>query len=137
MRLLTINSREWKYLAPLLPPTGGVGRPRLDDRLVLSGLLYSEACRCSLRSLPPKYGNWHSLQSRRAHWQATGLWPELLQAGAPTIARMKANYWGVIRDASLEASANDYRNSREFWGRGVMPKKPVHMRPRGRYADRR
>ena len=53
MRLLTINSREWKCLAPLLPPTGGRGRPRLDDRLVLAGLLYSVACQCSLRSLPP------------------------------------------------------------------------------------
>ena len=48
------------------------------------------------------------------------------------IARMKATYWGLIRDASL-----DYRNSSEFWGRGIMPKRPAHMRPRGRYADRR
>ena len=132
MRLPQINLREWRTIAPLLPPTGGVGRPRLNDRQMLSGLFYAEACQCSLQSLPPQFGNWHSLQSRRAHWQATGLWRELLQAGEPTIARMKATYWGLIRDASL-----DYRNSSEFWGRGIMPKRPAHMRPRGRYADRR
>jgi len=132
MRLPMINAREWRTIAPLLPPTGGVGRPRLDDRRVLSALLYATATECSLQSLPPGYANWHSLQSRRAHWQDLGLWPELLQAGAPTIARMKAVYWGLIRDASF-----DYRNSSEFWGRGVMPKRPAHMRPRGRYAAHR
>jgi len=132
MRILMITTAEWRSIAPLLPPTGGVGRPRLDDRRVLAGLLYATATGCSLQSLPPGYGNWHSLQSRRAHWQATGLWRELLQAGEPTIARMRATYWGLIRDASL-----DYRNSSEFWGHGAMPKRPRHMRPRGRYADGR
>ena len=32
-----IHIAEWKKLAPLLPPTGGPGKPRLDDRLMLSG----------------------------------------------------------------------------------------------------
>ena len=30
-----IHTREWKKLEPLLPPTGGPGKPRLDDRLIV------------------------------------------------------------------------------------------------------
>ena len=47
--------REWRSIAPLLPPIGGPGKPRLDDRLMLSGLFYAEACRCSLNPCRPVY----------------------------------------------------------------------------------
>ena len=138
MRVLMINAREWRTIAPLLPPPGCPGKPRLADRRMLSGLFYSAACGCSLDSLPAAYGNKSSLQSRRRRWTADGTLAKLMQASAPIVARMRAAYYGAIRDATLEASANDYRNSREFWGRGMMPKAPAHMRPRGRYAaDRR
>ena len=40
---------------------------------------------------------------------------------------------GPIRGATLDVSANNYQNSREFWGRGIMPKQP-HLQPKGRYA---
>ena len=48
MRVPLITAREWKSIAPHLPPSGGPGKPRSSDRLMLSGLFYSEACRCSL-----------------------------------------------------------------------------------------
>jgi hypothetical protein len=51
-----------------------------------------------------------------------------MQAGAPVIERMRDGYWGLIRDASL-----DWRNSSEFFGRGVIPRR---AEPRGRYARR-
>ncbi len=127
-----IHIAEWKKLAPLLPPTGGPGKPRLDDRLMLSGLFYAEACQCSLESLPPRYGNPRSLRTRRQRWQADGTLPRLMKAGTPVIERMRAGYWGLIRAAPI-----NWDNSREFWGRGVIPKLP-RSQPKGRYAaDRR
>jgi hypothetical protein len=54
-----------------------------------------------------------------------------MEAGAPVIERMRAGYWGLIRDAS-----RDWRNSSEFFGKGVIPRAP-HTEPRGSYADRR
>jgi hypothetical protein len=33
-------------------PAAGPGKPRLNDRLMLSGIFYAEACKCSLDSLP-------------------------------------------------------------------------------------
>jgi transposase len=51
-----IHVAEWKKLQPLLPPSGGPGKPRSDDRLMLSGLFYSAATKCTLECLPPGYG---------------------------------------------------------------------------------
>ena len=56
---------------------------------------------------------------------------KLMEAGGPVIARMKAGYLNLIRDASI-----DRQNSSEFFGRGVIPR-PPHMEPRGRFAARR
>ena len=70
-----IHVAEWKKLQPLLPPTGGPGKPRSDDRLMLSGLFYSAATKCSLESLPVGYGNPRSLRTRRSRWTADGTLP--------------------------------------------------------------
>jgi hypothetical protein len=84
-----------------------------------------------LESLPPAYGNARSLRTRRRRWQADGTLARPMEAGAPVIERMRAGYWGLIRDASL-----DWRNSYEFIGKGIVPRQP-YLGPRGRYADRR
>jgi len=135
MRLPLITAAEWRSISPHLPPTGGPGKPRSDDRLMLSGLFYSEACRCSLESLPAGYGNARSLRTRKQRWTADGTLPRLMQAGAPVIERMRRGYWGLVRDASDTASP-EWRNSSEFFGRGVIPRL-ARLAPKGRYADRR
>jgi Putative transposase of IS4/5 family (DUF4096) len=129
-----ILALPWKRLAPLLPPTGGPGKPRLDDRRMLSAFYYAAACHCSLGSLPPAYGNPRSLRTRRQRWQADGTLARLMQAGAPVIARMRATYWGLLRAAS-DTDSPDWKHSSEFFGRGVIPRLP-HTQPRGRYAGR-
>jgi len=50
---------------------------------------------------------------------------KLMEAGGPVIARMKAGYLNLIRDASI-----DRQNSNDVFGRGVIPRLP-HMEPRG------
>jgi hypothetical protein len=131
MRLPMITVREWRSIAPLLPPTGGPGKPRQDDRRYVSALFYAEACNCSLESLPPTYGNPRSLRTRRQRWERDGTLRKLFEAGEPVIARMHADYWDLIRDAPI-----NWNNSREFFGKGVVPRLP-HTEPRGRYAARR
>ena len=48
---------------------------------------------------------------------------------------MHRDYWGLIHAAS-DLDSPDWNNSREFFGHGVIPRRP-HTEPRGRYADRR
>ena len=106
MQIPMIKHAEWKLIAPILPPNDGPGKPRDDDRRYVSAFFYAAACNCSLESLPPAYGNARSLRIRRQRWEADGTLARLMKAGAPVIERMRAGYWGLIRDASL-----DWRNS--------------------------
>jgi transposase len=135
MRLPQVTAAEWKLIAPALPARHGAGRPRADDRAFVSAFAYAAATGCSLQSLPAGYPNPRSLQTRRLRWQQAGVWNPIMTAAAPAVARMRNVYWGAIREHTLDASL-DWRNSREFWGRGIMPKQP-HLQPKGRYADRR
>ena len=96
MRVPMINAREWRAIAPHLPPTGGPGKPQSDDRLMVSAFFYAEACKCSLDSLPAAYGN-----PRSRCKPAGGVGPrrhddpKLMEAGAPAIQRMHRIYWGT------------------------------------------
>jgi hypothetical protein len=135
MRLPMVNAAEWKLIAPLLPAVGGPGKPRLDDRLMVSAFFYAAATNCSLDSLPPGYGNPRSLRTRRQRWSRDGTLERLMQAGKPVIARMYRFYWGMIGAAS-DMDSPDWKTSSEFFGHGVIPKLP-HAQPRGRYAARR
>ena len=40
MEFIELSDEEWEFIKPLLPPKSKVGRPRVDDRMVLNGILY-------------------------------------------------------------------------------------------------
>jgi len=50
--------RGWEVIRPLLPPRAGVGRPRIDDRLIINGILYVLVTGCRWMDLPARYGYW-------------------------------------------------------------------------------
>jgi transposase len=130
MRLPQVTAAEWRKIEPTLPKFK-TGRPRNDDRFFISAFCWCEATNCTPECLPVGYPNPRSLRVRRLRWQQEGCWDQILTAARPAIARMHRDYWGLIRDASL-----DWKNSTQFFGRGVIPRLP-HTEPRGRYADRR
>ena len=130
MRIPLITVHEWRSIAPLLPPTNDPGKARHGDRLYVSAFYDAEATRSSLENLPAAYGNPRLLRTRRQRWERDGVLGKLMEAGAPVIARMKAGYLNLIRDAS------DRQNSSELFGRGVIPRLP-HMELRGQCAARR
>ena len=136
MRLPQVTAAEWKQIAPALPARHGAGRPRTDDRAFVSAFAYCAATNCSLQSLPVGYPNPRSLQTRKQRWQQAGVWNPIMTAAAPAIERMRANYYGMICAASDVGSPN-WKHSSEFFGKGIIPRRP-HLGPRGRYAaDRR
>jgi transposase len=124
-----ITAREWRSIAPLLPPPNGPGKPRQNDKLFVSAILYAAACRCSFESLPSGYPPARSLRTRRLTWQRDGTLEKLMTAGKPAIARMHDEYIQRLR-----AHSDDARNwGKPIFGTGVIPKLP-HAQPRGRYA---
>ena len=115
MRVPLITAREWRSIAPHLPPTNGPGKPRQDDRRYVSAFFYCEATSAALESLPAAYGNPRSLRTRRQRWQADGTLAKLMQDGEPVIRRMREEYFELVRNASF-VGGRDWRTSEKFFG---------------------
>jgi transposase len=64
-----LTDRQWARLAPLLPPqrppTGSKGgKPFVDHRRVINGLLWLDRTGAPWRDIPERYGPWSTIASR-------------------------------------------------------------------------
>ena len=76
-----LTDEQFAKLAPLLPAQKpATGRPHLDHRTVLNGILWRLATRVPWRDLPARYGNWQTVYSRFRRWQRAGVWARVLAA---------------------------------------------------------
>jgi transposase len=76
-----LTEEQWERLAPLLPPQKpNVGRPNLDHREILNGILWRLKTGAPWRDLPERYGKWQTVYSRFRRWQRQGIWDRVLAA---------------------------------------------------------
>jgi transposase len=77
-----LTDEQWALVRPLLPAQrGGIGRPPLDHRRVLGGILWVARTGSSWREMPEEeYGKWESAYRRYELWVQQGLWPRILRA---------------------------------------------------------
>jgi transposase len=73
-----LSDAQWAALAPLLPSFGG--KPRVDDRRVISGILHRYREGLRWRAIPAEYGPRTTLFNRFDRWSERGLWQQLLAA---------------------------------------------------------
>ncbi|OKK16293.1 transposase [Streptomyces sp. CB00455] len=74
-----LSDAEWELMQPLLPQPA-LGRPRLDDRTVLNGIVWKFRTGVAWRDVPERYGSWASLHTRFRRWAADGTFDRMLQA---------------------------------------------------------
>jgi len=77
-----INNELWKALEPLLPmvtPSPKGGRPRVNDRLALGGILFVLQTGIAWEDLPQElgFGSGMTCWRRLRDWQACGIWDRL------------------------------------------------------------
>lgn len=73
-----LTDKEWEVLAELLPRQAGKrGRPRVDDRRVINGMLWILRTGAPWRDLPERYGSWKTVSNRFYRWQRSGQWQRL------------------------------------------------------------
>ena len=86
MRRGELNDEKWERLRPLLPAQKPrTGRPNLDHRQVVNGILWILRTGAPWRDMPERYGKWATVASRFYRWQQTGVWDRVwaqLQAAA-------------------------------------------------------
>ena len=76
-----LTNSQWEQLQPLLPPQKPkTGRPAIDHRRILNGLLWLLRTGAPWRDLPERYGPWGTVASRFYRWRKAGLWARLFAA---------------------------------------------------------
>lgn len=73
-----LSDTQWAAIEPLLPSFGG--KPRVDDRRVISGILHRFREGLRWRALPDVYGPRTTVFNRFNRWSERGLWQDLFAA---------------------------------------------------------
>ena len=71
-----LSDDAWAVIEPHLPHTGSgqLGRPRLDDRRIVSGILHVLRMKCYWRDLPQQYGSYSTVFNQYNRWRKRGVW---------------------------------------------------------------
>ena len=75
-RLFWLSDEAWAVIEPHLP-RGKPGKPRVDDRRVISGILHVLKAGCRWRDVPAEYGPATTIYNRYNRWSRRGLWQRL------------------------------------------------------------
>lgn len=77
-----LTDTEWERVSPLLPAQKSPrGRPRRDQRQVLSGMLWIMDTGASWRDLPEEeFGPWRTVYGCYRRWLREGLWSRIVRA---------------------------------------------------------
>ncbi|MFD7705245.1 IS5 family transposase [Streptomyces caelestis] len=73
-----LTDQEWELLAPLIP-RAATGRPRVEDRQVINGMVYKIRTGISWRDLPERYGPWKTVYTRFRRYALDGVFTQALQ----------------------------------------------------------
>jgi transposase len=73
-----LTDTQWMVLKDILPKPktseGESGRPPMDLRHVINGILYLNKTGCQWRMLPKEFGHWNSIYHYFNNWNRLGVW---------------------------------------------------------------
>lgn len=109
-----LSDTQWAVIEPLLPRLGG--KPRVDDRRVISGILHRYREGLRWRAIPAEYGPRTTLFNRFSRWSQRGLWQALLAALAacaepPDVVMVDSTSVRAHRSAAGAKGGNKVRQS--------------------------
>jgi transposase len=73
-----LSDVEWEKLSRFLPRSG-TGRPRVNDRVVLNGIVWKLRTGSAWRDVPERYGSWQTLYTRFRRWARDGTFSRMLK----------------------------------------------------------
>jgi transposase len=84
MHLFWLSQEAWTSIEPHLP-RGKPGKPRVDDRTVISGILHVLKTGCRWRDVPPAYGPPTTIYNRYNRWSQRRIWQRIFENAAGPI----------------------------------------------------
>ena len=94
--LYWLSDEEWARIEPWLPK-GRRGARRVDDRRVISGVVYMLKRGAPWRSCPPEYGPYTTVYNRFLRWSKQGVWEDVFYA--------LSGQSGVIGTGSIDSTS--------------------------------
>ena len=76
--LFWLSDEAWAAIEPHLPH-GKPGKPRVDDRRVISGILHVLKTGCRWKDCPSVYGPYTTIYNRYNRWSARLIWQRLFE----------------------------------------------------------
>jgi transposase len=76
--LFWLSDEAWAAIEPHLPH-GKPGKPRVDDRRVISGILHVLKTGCRWRDVPASYGPPTTVYNRYHRWSRRGIWQRMFE----------------------------------------------------------
>lgn len=77
--VLELTDDRWARVLPLLPPQKPVtGRPMLDHRRIVGGMLWVVRTGNPWHDLPADFGPWKTVYGRYRRWRDEGLWERII-----------------------------------------------------------
>ena len=73
---MQLSDAQFERIAPYLPRPSG--HTKVDQHEVLEALLYMAKEGCSWRTLPERFGNWHTIYARLNRWAKQGVLERVL-----------------------------------------------------------
>jgi len=78
---LALTNEQWARISPLLPAQKpAIGRPMLDHRRIVGGMLWVAGTGAHWRELPLEFGPWQTVYSRYRRWRTAGIWQRIIDA---------------------------------------------------------
>ncbi len=77
---MALTDEQWQLVRPLLPPPSLMlhGRPPLDDRLILDGILWKVSTNAPWYDMPAVYPSHQTCYRRYRLWKRLGVFPLVL-----------------------------------------------------------
>lgn len=88
-----LTDELWDRIKPLISvPARKAGRPRINDRIVLSAILLVLIDGIQWKDIPKKYGRWETINSRFYKWCNDGTMKNILLELKPELSTADLNF---------------------------------------------
>ena len=91
-----ITDSQWQEIQTIFnKPVGGIkgGRPRLDDRRAVNGILWVIENGAQWSQLPKAYGAYVTCWRRFKEWEASGVWADMWEVYLKSLSRREQIEW--------------------------------------------
>lgn len=117
-RLFWLSDEVWERIEPHLPH-GQPGKPRVDDRRLISGILHVLKVGCRCQDTPSAYGPHTTVYNRYNRWSQRGVWQRLFAKVAAT---------GLVPDELMLDATHEKAHRSASGGKGGPEARPSAAR---------